>query len=167
MKRQAIAHDVQARISGSLAIAELLGNRDPRCNDLLGHGDSADAISDVNRLADTGGDIGDIDQAGQGNDEQHLASRRGQQDSTAPMPSPSPRQGSHAAAVDEREACQINDDPGSPGRRRRERCCHVRRISNVELSVQLDNHATGAFPCNQAYIEHCRRLPAEAAKAGS
>jgi hypothetical protein len=138
-------------------------------HDLLGHGDPADAVSDVNRFADTGTDIGDIDQAGQGNHPQYLAPRRGQQQSTAPMPSPSPspRQGSYAAAVNEREAGQINDDPGSPGRCRRERSHHVRSISNVELPVQRDNHATGAFARNQADIEHCRRLPAEAAKAGS
>lgn len=101
--------------------------------DLLGHGDPADAVSDVNRLADTGADIGDIDQAGQSNDSQYLAPRRGQQQSTAPMPRPArARPLTQVQSMNVRGG-QINDDPGSPGRCRRERCRHVRSISNVEL----------------------------------
>ena len=44
--------------------------------DLLGRRDPAGSVSDVNRVADTGAYVADIDQASQDNDTQYLAPRR-------------------------------------------------------------------------------------------
>lgn len=58
---RAIAHDGQARMPSSPPSLNFSARAILAPYDLLGHGDPADAVSDVNRLANTGTDFGDIE----------------------------------------------------------------------------------------------------------
>jgi hypothetical protein len=60
------------------------------------------------------------------------------------------------AAVDELEACQVDDDSRLPGRDHRKRSRNVRGICDVWLCAQRDSNMTAAFANTKIYAERRR-----------
>ena len=102
----------------------------------------------------------DIDEAGNGQDQQHWPLWRSQQEFTASGAGMLPRahQRRQAAGIEELQASQVDDDDALTCRDDRKRFCGTLGIHDVKLTAQRHDRMTGIFTGTQIRAEHERAL---------